>query len=126
MEEEKKATLTIRDDEGIGFIQIADDVVSNIAGLAATEADGVARLSGNVPNELIAKLGKKSLSKGIRVTYADNTFTVDVSVIVKFGFNIVEVSRAVQEKVIQALLTMTGLTVSKVNVRVAGVDFREK
>ncbi len=126
MEEEKKATLTIRDDEGIGFIQIADDVVSNIAGLAATEADGVARLSGNVPNELIAKLGKKSLSKGIRVTYADNTFTVDVSVIVKFGFNIVEVSRAVQEKVIQALLTMTGLTVSKVNVRVAGVDFSEK
>lgn len=126
MEEEKKATLTIRDDEGIGFIQIADDVVSNIAGLAATEADGVARLSGNVPNELISKLGKKSLSKGIRVTYADNTFTVDVSVIVKFGFNIVEVSRAVQEKVIQALLTMTGLTVSKVNVRVAGVDFREK
>ena len=126
MEEEKKATLTIRDDEGIGFIQIADDVVSNIAGLAATEADGVARLSGNVPNELIAKLGKKSLSKGIRVTYADNTFTVDVSVIVKFGFNIVEVSRAVQEKEIQALLTMTGLTVSKVNVRVAGVDFSEK
>ena len=126
MEEEKKATLTIRDDEGIGFIQIADDVVSNIAGLAATEADGVARLSGNVPNELIAKLGKKSLSKGIRVTYADNTFTVDVSVIVKFGFNIVEVSRSVQEKVIQALLTMTGLTVSKVNVRVAGVDFSEK
>ncbi|MBQ9871671.1 MAG: Asp23/Gls24 family envelope stress response protein [Eubacterium sp.] len=126
MEEEKKATLTIRDDEGIGFIQIADDVVSNIAGLAATEADGVARLSGNVPNELISKLGKKSLSKGIRVTYADNTFTVDVSVIVKFGFNIVEVSRAVQEKVIQALLTMTGLTVSKVNVRVAGVDFSEK
>ncbi len=126
MEEEKKATLTIRDDEGIGFIQIADDVVSNIAGLAATEADGVARLSGNVPNELIAKLGKKSLSKGIRVTYADNTFTVDVSVIVKFGFNIVEVSRTVQEKVIQALLTMTGLTVSKVNVRVAGVDFSEK
>ena len=126
MEEEKKATLTIRDDEGIGFIQIADDVVSNIAGLAATEADGVVRLSGNVPNELIAKLGKKSLSKGIRVTYADNTFTVDVSVIVKFGFNIVEVSRAVQEKVIQALLTMTGLTVSKVNVRVAGVDFSEK
>ena len=60
------------------------------------------------------------------MTYADNTFTVDVSVIVKFGFNIVEVSRAVQEKVIQALLTMTGLTVSKVNVRVAGVDFSEK
>ena len=126
MEEEKKATLTIRDDEGIGFIQIADDVVSNIAGLAATEADGVARLSGNVPNELIAKLGRKNLAKGIRVTYTDATFTIDVSVVVRFGFNIVDVSAAVQERVAQALYTMTGLTVSKVNVRVSGIDFSEK
>ena len=125
MEEEKKATLTIRDDEGIGFIQIADDVVSNIAGLAVTEVDGVARLSGNVPNELIAKLGKKNLAKGIRVVYADNTFTVDAAIVVQFGYNIVEVSKAVQERVKQSLLTMTGLTVSKVNVRVAGIDFSE-
>ena len=125
MEEEKKATLTIRDDEGIGFIQIADDVVSNIAGLAVSEVDGVARLSGNVPNELIAKLGMKNLSKGIRVAYADNTFTVDAAIVVQFGYNIVDVSRAVQERVKQSLLTMTGLTVSKVNVRVAGIDFSE-
>ncbi len=126
MEEEKKATLTIRDDEGAGFIQIAGDVVSNIAGLAATEVDGVARLSGNVPNELIAKLGRKNLAKGIRVTYTDATFTIDVSVVVRFGFNIVDVSAAVQERVAQALYTMTGLTVSKVNVRVSGIDFSEK
>ena len=123
MEEEKKVALTSRDDEGIGFIRIADDVVSNIAGLAVTEVDGVARLTGNIPNELVAKLGKKNLSKGVRVTYADRTFTVDVSVVVKFGFNIVEVSQAIQEKVKQALFTMTGLTVSKVNVRVSGIDF---
>ena len=126
MEEEKKATLTIHDDESIGFIQIADDVVSNIAGLAVTEVDGVSKLTGNIPNELIAKLGKKNLSKGIRVIYADNTFTVDVSVVVKFGYNIVEVSTAIQEKVKQALFTMTGLTASKVNVRVSGIDFSEK
>ncbi len=125
MEEEKKATLTIRGDEGTGFIQIAGDVVSNIAGLAATEVDGVSRLSGNVPNELIAKLGRNNLAKGIRVTYADRTFTIDVSVVVKFGFNIVDVSTAVQERVSQALYTMTGLTVSKVNVRVSGIDFSE-
>ncbi len=126
MEEEKKATLTIQDDDGIGFIRIADDVVSDIAGLAATEVDGVARLSGNVSDELVSKLGIKNLSKGIRVEYSENTFTVEVMVVVKFGFNIVEVSRAVQERVRQALLTMTGLSVSKVNVRVAGIDFSEK
>ncbi len=126
MEDEKKATLTIQDEKGIGFIRIADDVVSNIAGLAVTEVEGVSRLSGNVPNELVAKLGKKNLSKGIRVTYADRTFTVDVSCIVKFGFNIVEVSKAIQEKVRQALLTMTGLEVAKVNVKISGIDFSEK
>lgn len=126
MEEEKKVVLTIKDDEGLGFIQIADDVVSNIAGLAVTEVDGVSKLTGNIPNELIAKLGKKNLSKGIRVTYAENTFTVDVSVVVKFGFNIVDVSKAIQDKVKQALFTMTGLNVSKVNVRVSGIDFSEK
>jgi uncharacterized alkaline shock family protein YloU len=59
------------------------------------------------------------------VTYADRTFTIDVSVVVKFGFNIVDVSTAVQERVSQALYTMTGLTVSKVNVRVSGIDFSE-
>ena len=73
MEEEKKATLTIQDDDGIGFIRIADDVVSDIAGLAATEVDGVARLSGNVSDELVSKLGIKNLSKGIRVEYSENT-----------------------------------------------------
>ncbi|MBR0145178.1 MAG: Asp23/Gls24 family envelope stress response protein [Eubacterium sp.] len=126
MEEEKKVTLTIQDEEGSGFIRIADDVVSNIAGLAVTEVDGVSRLTGNIPNELISKLGKKNLSKGIRVTYQNRTFTVDVSVVVKFGFNIVEVSKSVQEKVKQALLTMTGLSVSKVNVRVSGIDFSDR
>lgn len=125
MEEEKKSNLTLQDDDGIGFIRIADDVVSNIAGLAVTEVDGVARLAGNIPNELISKLGKKNLSKGIRVVYAEDHFTVDVSVVVKFGYNIVEVSKAIQDKVKQALHTMTGLTASKVNVRVSGIDFSE-
>ena len=107
MEEEKKATLTIQDDDGIGFIRIADDVVSDIAGLAATEVDGVARLSGNVSDELLTKLGIKNLSKGIRVEYSENTFTVEVMVVVKFGFNIVEVSSAIQEKVIKSQMSKT-------------------
>lgn len=126
MEEEKKAPLTIREEGEAGFIQIADDVVSNIAGLAVTEVDGVSRLTGNVPNDLIAKMGKKNLAKGVRVTYTEDSFRVDVSVVVKFGFNLVEVSKAIQDKVKQALQTMTGLTPSVVNVRVSSIDFSEK
>ena len=123
MEEEKKEPLTIPTEGGEGFIQIADDVVTSIAGLAVAEVDGVARLTGNMPGEIVTKLGMKKLSKGIRFSYEQDSFRIDVSVIVKFGFNIVEVSSAIQEKVKQALQTMTGLTPSVVNVRVAGVDF---
>ena len=126
MEESKKATLTLTNEDGDGFIRISDDVVSNIAGLAATEVDGVSRLTGNVPGDRMAKRGKKGMSKGINVIYEENRIRIDVSIVVKVGFNIVDVSGAVQEKVKQALQAMTGLTPAVVNVRVSGVDFMEK
>ena len=126
MEESKKATLTLTNEDGDGFIRISDDVVSNIAGLAATEVDGVSRLTGNVPGDRMAKRGKKGMSKGVNVIYEENRIRIDVSIVVKVGFNIVDVSGAVQEKVKQALQTMTGLTPAVVNVRVSGVDFMEK
>ena len=64
---QKRNTYTIYDDEGIGTVQIADEVVAIIAGLAATEVDGVASMAGNITNELVSKLGMKNLSKGVKV-----------------------------------------------------------
>ena len=64
---EKRTTYKIQDIEGIGEVQIADEVVTIIAGLAATEVDGVASMAGNITNELVSKLGMKNLSKGVRV-----------------------------------------------------------
>lgn len=113
--------------EGGGIIQVADDVVSSIVGIACTEVDGVSKLTGGITRDLVAKLGKNNLSNGVRVTYLeDNTITVDTSVEVLFGYNLVEVSKAVQEKVSQSLLTMTGITCKEVNVRISGIDFSEK
>lgn len=109
--------------EGAGIIEIADDVVSSIVGLAVTEVDGVAQLSGDITRDLIAKLGKKTLSKGIRISYDEKSVLVDVALVIKFGFNIVEVSKNVQEKVKTTLETMTGLTCRQVNVKIAGIDF---
>lgn len=111
--------------DGSGFIQIADDVVSSIVGLACTEVEGVARLTGNITRDLVAKLGKNNLSKGIVVQYEDDKVKVDVSVEVKFGYNIVDVSKEIQEKVKTTLLTMTGLECSVINVKVSGIDFAE-
>ena len=100
----------------LGDIQIADDVIAIIAGLAATEVEGVAKMYGNITNELVSKLGMKNLSKGVKVAVK-----VDLSIELKYGYSVIDVSSKVQEKVKQAIETMTGLTVSQVRVRIAGV-----
>ena len=124
-ETSKENKVVLNNDENKGIIQIADDVVSSIVGLAVTEVDGVSKLTGDITREIISRLGKNNLSKGIKVTYEEDSVSVDVSVCVKFGYNIVDVSKAVQEKVKQSLLTMTGLKCSVVNVKVSRIDFAE-
>ena len=122
----KDNRFTIDEDGSSGYIQIADDVVSSIIGLAVTEVDGVSKLTGDITRDLVAKLGKNSLSKGVRVIFDDEeNHKVYVSIEVKFGYNIVDVSRAIQEKVKQSLLTMTGLECSTVNVKISSIDFSE-
>lgn len=123
---EAKTELTSIESEGGGVIQIANDVISDIAALAVMEVDGVARLTGNITRELITKLGRKSLSKGIRLNFTENELTVDVSLEVRFGYNIVEVSKNVQERVKSNVSTMTGLSVGAVNVRISGIDMESR
>ena len=107
-----------------GEVRIADEVVAIIAGLAATEVEGVASMAGNITNELVGKLGMKTLSKGVKLTVVDNTVSVVLSLNLEFGFSVPEVSRRVQEKVKAAIENMTGLEVSGVNVRIADVDMK--
>ena len=76
---QKRNTYTIYDDEGLGTVQIADEVVAIIAGLAATEVDGVASMAGNITNELVSKLGMKNLSKGVKVDVLDGVVCVDLA-----------------------------------------------
>ena len=107
--------------ENIGKINIADDVVASIAGIAAIEVDGVARLTGGISKEVVSKLGKKKLAKGVEVTIVDGNVEADVSVELEYGNNITKVSKEVQAKVKQSIETMTGLNVTVVNVVVSGI-----
>ncbi len=104
-----------------GEVKIADEVVAIIAGLAATEVSGVDSMAGNITNELVGKLGMKNLSKGVKVDVTEEHVSVDLSLNMKYGYNIPKVSEMVQEKVKSAIESMTGMKVSVVNVRVAGV-----
>lgn len=118
---ENRKTIQIKSD-ALGDVQVSDDVVAIIAGLAATEVEGVSSMAGNITNEIVSKLGMKNLSKGIQIELIEGEVKVDVAINIAFGFNIPEVSEKVQEKVRTTIENMTGLKVAVVNVRIASVD----
>ena len=124
MAEDRKAYM-IKDDN-LGEVRIADEVVAIIAGLAAIEVEGVSSMAGNITNELVSKLGMKNLSKGIKVEVQENVVKVDVALNIRFGYGIPEVSSKVQERVKSAVENMTGLEVSSINVRIAGVNMEKR
>lgn len=105
-----------------GSVKIADDVIACIAALAATEVEGVDSMAGNVTNELIAKLGVKSLSKGVRMELNGDEVSIVLSLNVAYGYSIPEVSEKVQDRVKNTVENMTGLHVIDVNVNIAGVN----
>ena len=74
--EDKGNNYSIRENVNIGEVRVADEVVAIIAGLAATEVEGVESMAGNITNELVAKLGMKNLSKGVKVTVEDRKSVV--------------------------------------------------
>ena len=119
------ANENIKLDEGIGSVRIADEVVSIIAGMAATEVDGIAGMSGGLVGGIAEILGKKNLAKGVKVEVGETEAAVDLYIIVKFGVRIPDVALNVQEKVKNAIESMTGLSVVEVNVHVQVVGFPE-
>lgn len=121
-EPEIRNTYKIHENGKVGEVQIADEVVAIIAGLAATEVKGVSAMSGNITNELVGKLGMKNLSKGVKVLVSPDAVSVDMALTLEYGYGIPETAKQVQEKVKLAIENMTGLQVSEVNIRIAGVN----
>ena len=120
--EEKRGVHMIHADGQLGEVQIADEVVATIAGLAATEVEGVASMAGNVTKELIGKLGVKNLSKGVKVLVTDRNVDVDLALNIDYGYSIMKVSEKVQDRVKTAIENMTGLEVSMVNISIVNVS----
>lgn len=126
MAETERMSHKVYEKNKIGEVQIADEVVAIIAGLAATEVEGVDSMAGNITNELVGKLGMKNLSKGAKVEVTEEHVSVSMSLNLKYGYSIPEVCRIVQEKVKNAIENMTGLNVLDVNIKIAGVNLEEK
>ncbi|MFF2090247.1 Asp23/Gls24 family envelope stress response protein [Paenibacillus sp. NPDC058174] len=108
----------------IGTIQIAPEVIEVIAGLAAVEVKGVAGMSGGLAGGIAELLGRKNLSKGVKVEVGQREAAVDVSIIVEYGNRIPEIASEIQRNVKHSIEMMTGLHVIEVNVHIHDVHFK--
>lgn len=127
MGEEKKQSKKEEEivlSEGENNIEISDDVVAVIAGMAASEVSGVAEMAGGFAGGISEVLsGKKNLAKGIKVEILDNKEArIDVNIIVEYGARIPDVAFEIQKRVKKSVENMTGLSVLEVNVHVQGVS----
>jgi uncharacterized alkaline shock family protein YloU len=112
----------IHEAKDVGTVHIADEVIAIIAGMAATEVEGVVGMVGNFKGDLVELLGRKNLSKGVSVIVGEGFVSLELAIIIDYGCALVEVTKHVQEKVKTAVETMTGLDVNEVNIKVAGVN----
>lgn len=119
-------TLEKTNEEEVGAVRIADDVVAVIAGIAATEVEGVVGMSGGIVGDISEILGKKNLSKGVRVEVGEREAAADLFIVVEYGVRIPEIAQRVQENVKKAIESMTGLSVVEVNIHIQGVAFRSE
>jgi len=103
-------------------VKIADEVVAAIAGLAATEVDGVASLTGNLTHDVIAKQNTRSLAKGVALNIKGKEVAITLSLVIKEGCSIKDVSQKVQDKVKNSVQNMTGFTVSTVHIHISGME----
>lgn len=124
----KKDNLPIKADvdlENGGTITYANEVIATIAGVSANEVDGIAGMSvGSGINEILGR--NRSVTRGVKVEIANQEVTVDLSIVVEYGYPIQKVASDVQENVRRALESLTGLHVNKVDVHVLGVDFENE
>lgn len=108
-----------------GKIQISDDAIVVIAGMAALEVDGMADMSSSMAGEIVEKLGRKSSGKGVKIRRLEEGITIDLYVIMDFGTCIPEVALEVQRRVKDAVEKLTGLSILEVNVTVQGIHYQK-
>ena len=123
MEDEKN--IQIEGNKSLGDVVIADEVLAIIAGIAATEVEGVHSMDGGWSGQFISKLGIKDLARGVKVQVREGEVKVDLSLNMEYGYAIPKVSDLVQDKVSASINNMTGLNVSEVNIRISGVVNKE-
>ena len=110
---EKRERIEKIENNDVGSIRIADEVVGIIAGMAATEVSGVAGMSAGLVGGIAEMLGKKNLAKGVKVEVGEREAAVDLYIIVEYGVRIPDIALRVQDNVKRGIESMTGLDVDR-------------
>ena len=123
IQDENKKAETENSENTENGIEISNDVIAVIAGVAVSEVQGVASMSGGFAGGITEVLsGKKNMAKGLKVDKTENTAKIDVNIIVEYGSRIPDVAFEIQNRVKKSVESMTGFKVEEVNVHVQGVD----
>ncbi|WP_155837458.1 Asp23/Gls24 family envelope stress response protein [Aneurinibacillus terranovensis] len=110
----------------LGKIEIAPEVIEVIAYMATSEINGVTDLRSGLVGDLVERLGRKSSGRGVKVDITEKEATVDVYIIVEYGYPIPDVAHKVQENVSNSIQNMTGLNVTQVNVHIVDVQLKQE
>lgn len=111
--------------EAKGSINISEDVIISLVKSAIGEVEGVSGLSNAAGAELAELIGIKTVSKGVKVAFEDEMIVIDVIINVSYGSSIVSVAKAVQDKLLSTVQSVTGFEKARVNVHVAGISFEK-
>ena len=118
--------LNVSDDTTLGKVEIAPEVIEVIAGIAATEVEGLYAMRGNFASGVAERFGKQTHSKGVKVELTDAGVAIDVYCILNFGASIPQVAGELQSNIRQTLKNMTQLEIAEINIHVVGINMDEK
>lgn len=118
----ENSLLDISNDNNLGKVEIAPEVIEVITGIAASEVKGLAYMRGNFATDVVEKFVKKSHSKGVKVELTDEGIHIELYVVLKFGVNIPEVAQKIQKNIKQSLKNMTSLEIKEINIHVVGIQ----
>lgn len=121
-----QSLVNMSENTGLGKVEIAPEVIGVIAGIAATEVEGLANMRGNFATGVVERFGKKSHSKGVKVELTDDGVLIDLYVVLEYGVSIPGVAQKIQENIRQTLKTMTSLDISEINIHVVGLQMEKE
>jgi uncharacterized alkaline shock family protein YloU len=126
MKETNNVLEMSQENNALGKVEIAPEVIEVIAGIAASEIEGVASMRGNFATGVVERLGKKNHGKGVKVDLTEEGIVIEVYCVMTFGVSIPTVAQQIQDNIRQALLNMTALEVNEVNIHVVGIQFETR